>query len=601
MSRTERLDELMHRWEVARAAGRSLTADVLCADAPDLADDLRRRIRAVEAMEGVLGVRPHDPRKTLPAPDLVPPATERLPDVPGYRLIRVVGEGGMGIVYEAVQLDLGRTVALKMLSGPRLSPKHIARFRTEAEAAARLQHPNVLQIFEVGEASGRPFYSMELVVGETLAECLDRATPSPSEAAEFVETLARAAEAAHGRGVVHRDLKPANVLLAADGTPKIADFGLAKRLDDDTGHTQTGEILGTPAYMAPEQAEGEAIGPWTDVYALGAILYEMLTRRPPFEGASAMDTLRLVTSRDPVAPSKLVPGLPRDLEAICLKCLEKEPGRRYASAAALADDLGRFLAGRPTVARPVGAFGTAWKWVRRHPLETAVAGLVVVLAAIPLVGWLAEVQEDRRLRQRAVEQAGLAWEILHRNCVECHDHAGPAKEDFDILDHDVLVAPGRDFVVPGRLYKSRLLRRIADGSMPPEKFERERPRLAEAELAVLREWIAGGAPPFPPEGDRPTPPVVTYPPLAVAVRGIFVKRCYECHKYDVEEGGIKILHHRLLVHESRVVIPGRPEESELFQLLTHPKAERRMPPNDQLPADEIATIRRWISEGAPPF
>jgi serine/threonine-protein kinase len=250
---------------------------------------------------------------------------EPLPVIPGYDVLRVVDRGGMGVVYEARQLRLGRTVAIKMISAARLRPKFVTRFVREALAAARLQHANFVQIFEIGEVNGRPFFSMEFVSGGSLADLLARQPLPVRRTAELLETLARAVHAAHERGIVHRDLKPANVMLTADGVPKIADFGLAKRLDDDSDHTHTGEILGTPSYMAPEQAEGkkDQIGAATDVYALGAILYELLAGAPPFQGISPLDSLRLVVTQEPAPPSTSVPSLPRDLEAICLKCLEK--------------------------------------------------------------------------------------------------------------------------------------------------------------------------------------------------------------------------------------------------------------------------------------
>src|SRR5262245_30164382 len=351
------VEELMLRWEAARRLGQRLTVEELCAGCPHLADEVRRRIRAVLVMEGVLGVGAEDPHRTAPVPAewvAAGPEGEPLPVIPGYEILRVIGQGGMGVVYEARQVDLGRTVAVKMISAGRLGPRVVARFRLEAEAAARLQHPNVVQIFEVGQVNGQPFFSMEYVAGSSLAELLTRQPPSDRQAAELTATLARAVQAAHERGIVHRDLKPSNVLLTADGTPKIADFGLAKRLDHDAAHTHTGEILGTPSYMAPEQAEGhkDRIGPATDVYALGAILYELLARKPPFQGATPLASLRLVLAQDPVAPSRLAPSVPRDLEAICLKCLEKAPGRRYGSAQVLAEDLQRFLSGEPVTARP---------------------------------------------------------------------------------------------------------------------------------------------------------------------------------------------------------------------------------------------------------
>ncbi len=277
MPASDTVDEVMLRWEAARQLGKLLTPEELCSNSPELLDEVRRRIRAVMDMEQVLGVVRDDPRRTVPehAPPLPGADPEPLPSIPGYEIVRLVDQGGMGVVYEATQTQLGRRVALKMMAGVRLGASQLARFRAEAEAAARLQHPNIVQIFEVGQVNGRPFFSMEFVAGGSLAQQLAHTHLAPRHAAELVETLARAMHSAHERGIIHRDLKPSNVMLTADGTPKIADFGLAKRLDDDSGHTRTGEVVGTPSYMAPEQALGKKhlLGPATDVYALGAILY----------------------------------------------------------------------------------------------------------------------------------------------------------------------------------------------------------------------------------------------------------------------------------------------------------------------------------------
>jgi serine/threonine protein kinase len=302
-----------------------------------------------------------------------------------YEVLAELGRGGMGVVYKARQISLNRLVALKMiLDAEHAGPDMLARFRTEAEAVARLQHPNIIQIHEVGEDNGRPFFALEYIVGASLANRLAGTPLPPREAAQLVETLARAMQAAHERDIVHRDLKPANVLLAGapdtpigQCTPKITDFGLAKKLGDTAGQTASGAIMGTPSYMAPEQAGGQSkqVGPAADVYALGAILYELLTGRPPFKAATAMDTLLQVLSEEPVPPSRLQPRLARDLETICLKCLEKHGRKRYGSAVALADDLRRFLVGEPIVARRVGQLERVSKWAKRRP---ALAGLLAV-------------------------------------------------------------------------------------------------------------------------------------------------------------------------------------------------------------------------------
>jgi WD40 repeat protein len=316
------------------------------------------------------------------------------PRVDGYDLLDELGRGGMGIVFKAHHLGLNRSVALKMvLAGPFLTPVARSRLRREARAVARLQHPNIVQVYDVGEQDGRPFFSMELVEGGTLARRFGGRACPPRESAHLVELLARAIHYAHANGVLHRDLKPGNVLLTEDGTPKVCDFGLAKDLVEPLeAMTQTGALIGTPAYMAPEQAvgRGEAIGPGVDVYSLGAILYELLAGRPPFQAATPFDTLVRVVHEEP--PSLALPAgrgmrptLPRDLATICLKCLEKSPSRRYATAGALADDLRRFLDGQPIVARPVGVVGRLARWSRRKP---ALAGLLAALAFVVVTAFV---------------------------------------------------------------------------------------------------------------------------------------------------------------------------------------------------------------------
>jgi len=332
--------------------------------------------------------RPADEASALP-PRTEPSAAA----VPGYENLAELGRGGMGVVYKARHVGLNRVVALKMiLAGGHAGPDDLARFRGEAEAVARLKHPNVVQIYDIGEAGGLPYFSLEFVEGGSLDRKLAGTPLPPNEAAALVETLARAMAAAHAAGLVHRDLKPANVLLTADGTPKVTDFGLVKKLDlaapgqePAAGLTASGAILGTPSYMAPEQAGGRSkeIGPACDIYALGAILYECLTGRPPFRAATPLDTILQVVSEEPVPPRQLNARLPVDLETICLKCLMKEPRRRYATAQALAEDLRRFEEGRPIRARPVGTVERALKWVKRRPAVAAalVGGLLLPFGA----------------------------------------------------------------------------------------------------------------------------------------------------------------------------------------------------------------------------
>jgi serine/threonine protein kinase len=337
------------------------------------------------------------------------PSAYPIPAVPGYEILGELGRGGMGVVFKARQVSLNRLVALKMIHAGELSdPDTLTRFRTEAEAVARLQHPNIVQIYEVGEADGRPYFSLEYVGGGNLAQRAAGEPQAPADAAALVEELARAVHYAHAQGVIHRDLKPGNILLAAgsrqqaagseaeDLSPlpsaaccllpaKIADFGLAK-YPAGTGRpdspSRRGLIVGTPQYMAPEAGTTpEAVGPAADVYSLGAILYEMLTGRPPFRGGSAIDTLLQIRLLEPIPPRVWQPKTPRDLETIALKCLAKEPGLRYLSARELAEDLRRFRGGVPIRARPASLPERAWKATRRHPV-VASAGLAIAATAM---------------------------------------------------------------------------------------------------------------------------------------------------------------------------------------------------------------------------
>lgn len=334
---------------------------------------------------------------TMHAGERESPPRSATPDVAGYVILGVLGRGGMGVVYQARQLRLNRLVALKMMSEAGGDQEMLDRFQAEAEAVARLQHPHIVHIYDVGEHAGRPFLSLEYVEGGNLSQKIRQEPQTPRWAGRLVETLARAVHFAHEHGIIHRDLKPANVLMTADGQPKITDFGLAKHVHAQTGNTQTGTVLGTPAYMAPEQARGltRKIGPTTDVYALGAILYEMLTGRPPFRGESALDVLDRVCSEEPVAPRQLQSRIHRDLETICLKALSKEPEKRYPTALALADDLHRFDAGESILARREGAVAKLARQVRRH--RTMLAVVVSLLAVIlGVVLWASSAQTGAR-------------------------------------------------------------------------------------------------------------------------------------------------------------------------------------------------------------
>jgi tetratricopeptide (TPR) repeat protein/predicted Ser/Thr protein kinase len=330
--------------------------------------------------------------------------------IQGYQVLGELGRGGMGVVYRARQIGLNRTVALKMIiAGGHAGSVQLARFRAEAEAVAQLQHPNIVQIYDIGEQDGLPYFSLEYVNGKPLDRELDGKPQPERKTAEMIETLARAMHYAHEHAIIHRDLKPANVLLTKTGVPKITDFGLAKQMDSESSQTKTGTVMGTPSYMAPEQGRGEkSIGHLADVYALGSMLYEMITGRPPFLAETVLKTLMRLLHEEPVPPSRLQPGVSRDLETICMKCLQKDPARRYATAADLADDLKRFQSGEPIRARPVGRPARAWRWCKRNPklavLYGTVSALVMVVAA---TAWsiVSDMNRDRAAVAATREQA----------------------------------------------------------------------------------------------------------------------------------------------------------------------------------------------------
>lgn len=487
---TEGVLDLIYQEIVLREEqGQAPQLDQYLARFPEMAAGLRRQFALHQALaEGSLQAAPEVPTEyrppeemqlVSPPPNATAPCTED-PEVPGYEILGVLGRGGMGVVYKARQRSLKRTVALKMiLAGVHAGPKERARFEAEALAVARLQHPHIVQIHEVGAHQGCAYFSLEYVDGGTLARRCAGRPQLARLAAELIETLARAVHYAHQQGVIHRDLKPSNVLLAGEatgssgygksadaqsgvaapprassltgkfapfGTPKITDFGLAKQLDTGDQPTVSGAILGTPAYMAPEQAGGRNrdIGPATDVYALGVILYELLTGQPPFQGQSVWETLEKVRVQDPPPIDRGTLRVPRDLETICFKCLEKEPSRRYASAEALAEDLRAFLSGEPIQARPQTKWEKTIRRLRRRPgltLLLSIGGVAVIglgvgslwynvlavsaVAVVSLVaggGWyytrlqaaLSELAHEHHAAERQVERLHLLLEMTHQ-------------------------------------------------------------------------------------------------------------------------------------------------------------------------------------------
>lgn len=445
----ERVDEVIAAYLEAIEAGQVPDRQALLAQHPILAAELaaffadQQRFVELAAPLGAL----RSPRAAALPSTLAPgepagaaPPLGKLRYFGDFELLEEIARGGMGVVYKALQVSLNRAVALKMiLAGQLASSADVQRFRREAEAAANLDHPNIVPIYEVGEHEGQQYFSMKLIEGSNLTQVIPELVHNPRAAVRLLATVARAVHYAHQRGILHRDLKPANILLArnsedreaiGDFEPHVTDFGLAKRVEGDKGLTQSGDIVGTPSYMAPEQAAAtRGLSTAADVYSLGAILYELLTGRPPFRGSTPLDTLHQVMEKEPERPRTHNPTVDRDLETVCLKCLEKTPGRRYESAQALADDLERWLAGEPVSARPVGKMERLWRWGRRNPWALSLVGtaalLLVVIAVVATIGYVttaSALDVSRRnlyvaqvhLAQQALEaeEDGRVWELL---------------------------------------------------------------------------------------------------------------------------------------------------------------------------------------------
>ncbi|MFI5461465.1 MAG: protein kinase [Isosphaerales bacterium] len=422
-------------------------------------------------------------------------------------MIREIARGGMGVVFRARQVSLNRTVALKMiLAGQLANETDVKRFYTEAEAAANLDHPGIVPIFEVGQHEGQHYFSMGFVEGQSLSQRLAEGPLPAREAAELIRRVSESIEYAHQHGVIHRDLKPANILLDPEGNPRVTDFGLAKKVQGDSGLTGSGQIMGTPSYMPPEQAGGKRgeVGPAADVYALGATLYALVTGRPPFQAATPMDTVIQVISDEPVPPRRLNATVPRDLETICLKCLEKDPRRRYGSARALAEELNRFLSGEPIVARPVGPAERAVKWVRRRPvIASLAAGVVLALVLGTAVASFFAVRASRNAAEahanlvlanlettRANEAARKATEEARRADME----AQRVREEKQLSDRRLYVAEMNLAHQAYRESNMKLVRQHLEAQRPkqpgdpdPRGFEwYYLDRLREADLRTLR-------------------------------------------------------------------------------------------------------------------
>jgi serine/threonine protein kinase/WD40 repeat protein len=469
------LDRIVAEYLQLAEQGAAPDQDHFIAQHPEFTTELKAFFADAGQLQALVGPRPLSPSLA----DTAAPSSESSSALaPGslvryfgdYEILEELGTGGMGVVYKARQHKLQRIVALKLIkAGVLAGPTEIQRFQAEARAAARLDHPGIVSVHEVGIHAGQHFFTMDYVAGGSLAR-LHRDQPVPARrAADLVNQLARAVQYAHQQGIVHRDLKPANVLLTTSGAPRITDFGLAKQLwteetSEPVSMTETGQILGTAGYMAPEQAAGKSrlIGPPADIYALGAILYALLTGRAPFVGESQADTIMQVLHNEPVSPRALNPGISRDLETICLKCLEKEPHKRYGTAELLADDLTRFSTGRPVLARPISQISRAWRWCRRNPI---VAALTAALAAALLAGTI--VSTSFALAARASASAARSSATrAHAAKIEADDQRRVAEEQRNIASDRLYIS---DMRLADRALGDHALsrmQRLLDGHQP---------------------------------------------------------------------------------------------------------------------------------------
>lgn len=427
----ELLSELLIEWEDCQQTPCSKTAHEICGSRPDLVQELQRRIAALANINRLLFVNraQTDPLASGREPA---PGITACPKLEGYEILNEVGHGGMGVVFKARQVSLNRFVAIKTILGGRwVTARMIARFRIEAETLARLRHPGIVGIYDIVEQDGVLCLVLEFINGKSLAETSRQATTSPQQAAGLAREIATTLAAVHTQEILHRDIKPGNILIDADGSVKVSDFGLAKILVTDSRNTLTGDVIGTPSYMAPEQAMGDQarISEQTDVYSIGATLYELLTARPPFAAATIAETLIQVKTQEPVPPRQLVRSIPRDLETICLKCLEKDPAQRYASAVRLGDDLDRFLRGVPIAARPVSGIERALRWCRRNPDRAAMGGLTIAAVLALTIGmtWfsarMAGAKEKADLQDKA-----LKAETARAKTQEFHARYGRIRE-----------------------------------------------------------------------------------------------------------------------------------------------------------------------------